>query len=122
MRGFGLILNLRLLRRVVARKGPRVEASSSSEEPPEEASLLTLAAQKGIAVIGALGLGGKRERDFDRGHAGTLGRGQNDRPDEPMRMPDFAKHADRPNLSPIKTLIYKGKGQSRRGPSPAMGQ
>src|ERR1022692_5223140 len=48
MRGFGLILNLRLLRRVVARRGPRVEASSS-EEPPEEASLLTLAAQKGIA-------------------------------------------------------------------------
>src|ERR1039458_5403107 len=96
MRGIRLILNLRLLRWVVARRGPRIEASSAAEEPPEEASLLTLAAQKGIAVIGALGLGGKRERDFDRGDAGAFGRGQNDRPDEPVRKPDFAKHADRP--------------------------
>src|ERR1019366_3670661 len=96
MREIRLILNLRLLRRVLARIGPRVEASSSAEEPPEEASLLTLAAQKGIAVIGALGPGGKRERDFERGEAGTFGRGQNDRPDEPVRKPDFAKHADLP--------------------------
>ena len=97
MRGFGLILRLRLLRRVVAWIGPRVVASSS-EEPPEEASLLTLAVQKGIAVIGPLGLGGQRERDVDGGHAGALRHGQNDRPDEPMRKPDFAKHADRPRL------------------------
>ncbi len=101
-----------LRRRALAWIGSLVGATTSEEAAEtEEAAVLALPAQEWIAVIGSLGLSRLGERNIDRGNAGALGHGQNDRSDEPTGKPDFANHAI------AQRLNLQGKRPAAKGAS-----